>query len=108
MNQVDQFSYLLHLAIADKIRADSLSVIERARENVDRWLASGRFEYGAELVFIEWRRILAELTPGEVIRLITEQTDQGQRLRSSTPFTGILTNAERETIWSQCAEVGFV
>ena len=108
MNQVDRFSYLLHLAIADKIRADGQRVIERARENIDRWLASGRFKYGAELVLFEWRRILDGSTPDEIIRLITEQTDEGQRLRSSTPFTGILTSAQREEIWSQCAEVGFV
>ncbi len=108
MNPVDQFSYLLHLAIAEKLRLNSRGAIEIARKNVDRWLSSGRFTHGAEFAYLEWRNILEKSTPEEIIRLITQQTDDGQRLRSSTPFTGILTKSERERIWSECAEVGLV
>ncbi len=108
MNPVDRFSYLLHLAIAEKLRQDGRRVIAVAIKNLDRWLSSGRFENGAELAYLEWRNILENSTTDEIIRLIKQQTDEGQRLRSSTPFTGILTKIERERIWSECAEVRLV
>lgn len=107
MNPVDRFSYLLHLAIAEKLRLDGDRVLRVARKNIQRWLASGRFKHGAELPLLEWQRILDTRTSDEIIRLISLETDEGQRLRSSSPFTGIISEAERDKIWSECAEIGF-
>jgi hypothetical protein len=36
----------------------------------------------------------------EIIKVITQATDEGQRLRSLPLFVGVLAGEEREEIWS--------
>ena len=45
--------------------------------------------------FREWERILANNTTERVLQILTQDNDEGQRLRQSDPFIGILTEAER-------------
>lgn len=105
VNFVDLFALELHRAIAEKMLRDERAVIARAKANIARWLSSGSFpnEVGAPLR--EWREILERETPENLRRLLVQQTDEGQRLRSSSPFTGILSKAEREAIMKKCAEI---
>ena len=46
----------------------------------------------------EWVEILATKSWPEVRSLLLEESDEGQRLRSSHPFYGLVTDEERETI----------
>ncbi|HMS08419.1 MAG TPA: hypothetical protein PKE66_02955 [Pyrinomonadaceae bacterium] len=105
MNFVDLFALELHRAIAEKMLRDERAVIARAKANIARWLNSGNFpnEIGAPLR--EWMKILESESPANLRKLIVEQSDEGQRLRSSSPFTGILSKAEREAIMKKCAEI---
>jgi len=79
-----------------------------ARNNLNRWLASEGFAGNERFALLEWQKILKNFTPEEIIRIISQDTDEGQRLRSSSPFAGVLTEIEREKIWSECAEIRFV
>ena len=43
----------------------------------------------------EWERILAKHPTERVLEILTQDNDEGQRLRQSDPFIGILTEEER-------------
>ena len=102
-NFIDLFNLILHRAVAEKLRQDAKSVLQTARNNINRWLTKNESS-----ALLEWRRILETRTPEEIIKIISQDSDEGQRLRSSSPFAGVLSEAEREKIWSECAEIGFV
>ena len=70
-----------------------------------RWLESESFAGSERFALVEWQEILENSTPEEIRKIITQDTDEGQRLRSSSPFAGVLSEAEREKIWSECAEI---
>ncbi len=105
MNFVDFFSLMLHRVVAEKMIVHEAEVLQIARKNLDRWLKSESFADGKGFALLEWQKILENSTPEEIGKIITEDTDEGQRLRSSSPFAGVLSETEREKIWSECAEI---
>ena len=98
-NFVDLFNLMLHVAVAEKLRLNEREVLQIAQDNLRRWLKD------ENSALLEWQKILETHTPEEICKIITEDTDEGQRLRSSSPFAGVLSEAEREKIWSECAEI---
>lgn len=83
-------SLAMHAVIARKIERDP-KLLQIARDNVERWLAQRGSKAPAWLS--EWQYLLNQ--PWEnIAALITEPTENGARLRQSTPFTGILTHQE--------------
>ena len=98
-NFVDLFNLMLHRAVAERLRKSPESVLQIARNNLQNWLKND------EYALVEWQDILETKTPEQIIKIISEDTDEGQRLRSSSPFAGVLSEAEREKIWSDCAEI---
>ncbi len=105
MNFVDFFSLMLHRAVAEKMCVDEAKVLQMARNNLVRWLKSESFAGSERFALLEWQEILEKSTPEEIRKIITQDNDEGQRLRSSSPFVGVLSEAEREKIWSECAEI---
>ncbi|MGC2238746.1 MAG: hypothetical protein WA584_21505 [Pyrinomonadaceae bacterium] len=99
-NFIDLFNLMLHHAVAEKLRQDDSKVLQIARRNLDNWLKKNK-----NSALLEWKKILKTQTTEEIIKIITEDTDKGQRLRSSSPFAGVLSEEEREKIWSECAEI---
>ncbi len=104
-NFLDLFNLMLHRAIAKKLEQEAECVLQIARNNLNRWLKSESFAGNERFALLEWKKILDTHKPEEIIKIITQDTDEGQRLRSSSPFVGVLTEAERERIWSECAEI---
>jgi hypothetical protein len=100
---LDWVNLNLHREIATRLRADAGAVIERARQNIQRWKPAHAGTI-SESALAEWENLLATKSPEELIAIITEDSDEGQRLRQSTPFTGILTQAERDELWRRCEE----
>lgn len=89
-------SLAMHAVIARKIERDP-RLLQIARNNVERWNIQQRADAPAWLS--EWRQILEQ--PWEnIAALITEPSENGARLRQSTPFAGILTNQERWRIYA--------
>jgi len=105
MNFVDFFSLVLHRVVAEKMRNNEAKVLQTAQNNLDRWLKSESFAGSGRVALLEWQEILEKSTPKEIRKIITQDTDEGQRLRSSSPFAGVLSQAERERIWRECAEI---
>ena len=67
--------------------------IDFARANLERW---SRLNAGVPSLlrcYAEWGRLL-ERGVTEVCAVLTAETDEGQRLRQSTPFAGVLSPRE--------------
>ena len=79
-------------AVATQIAKDpELLVI--ARNYVERRLAmAGATE---RLTLLEWKGLLESLTPGQLAALLREKSERADRLRSSLPFVGVLSSADR-------------
>jgi len=105
MNFVDLLSLTLHRAVAEKMLADESRIIQKAKDNLDRWLNTPDFTGQGSMALLEWKDILDKSTPDEIRKIIIANTDEGQRLRSSSPFTGILTQTERKEIYDACAKI---
>lgn len=105
MNFVDLFSLSLHRAVAEKMITDEAEVLRIAQNNLERWLNSPSFEGVERFALLEWQNILNTYRSDEIRKLMTAETDDGQRLRSSSPFAGVLTLDERKRTWRACAEV---
>ncbi len=101
-NFIDLLSWMLHASVAEKLRLNPKEVLQIAKDNLNRWLEN------ENSALLEWQEILDTKTPEEIIKIITQDTDEGQRLRSSSPFAGVLSEAERDKIWSECAEIRFL
>jgi hypothetical protein len=68
-----------------------------ARGNLKRWMArDGRHP---RPVFLEWHRILTRLTAREIADFLESDTPMARRLSQSSPFCGVLSDAEREAMW---------
>jgi transcriptional regulator with XRE-family HTH domain len=91
----EEKTLMIHRAIASKIKSDPEKCIVRAIANIQRWnQQSGEGNRAND----EWLFILNNWSPEEIIRLITSSSEEAYRLRSSSPFVGILTQAERKQI----------
>lgn len=94
---IDYVDLMAHRAMARKIRRQP-KLFSRARRNITRWEKSNR---GCPQPLQEWKRILRENNLATVLRIMTRADEEGNRLRQSSPFCGILTEREREAIWAR-------
>lgn len=96
---------MLHRLVAEKMTVRETEVLRMAQNNLTRWLDGENFVGNERLALLEWQKILDGSTAEEIRKIITQETEEGQRLRSSSPFAGVLSKAEREKIWSECAKI---
>jgi hypothetical protein len=88
-------SLAMHAVIAQKIERDP-KLLDVPRNNLKRWGA--RWEDDAPGWYDEWRGIMKRPWP-DIAAIITEPSEQGARLRQSSPFAGVLSAAERKRIY---------
>jgi hypothetical protein len=99
---LDARSLALHCLIARKISRNP-RLLWVAQRNLDRWIrARGK---NAQSAYLEWRRILARPWP-EVAAVLTDLSENATRLRQSSPFAGILTEAERRRVYAAFRGLG--
>ncbi len=97
--EIDERSLAMARAIVARIDADpGRAGLEKARTTCKRWLDRG----GGPAVR-EWLNIL-EGSWEEVRRVLLDDSEEGKRLRQSSPFCGILTPRERWAIYRQFSE----
>lgn len=85
----------MHAVIAQKIERNP-KLLEIPRNNLHRWNA--RWEGEVPAWYGEWRRIMDRPWP-EIAAIITEPSEEGARLRQSSPFAGVLSAEERKRIY---------
>jgi excisionase family DNA binding protein len=86
----------LHAAIVSHLVMDPVSVLSRARENLDRFS-----EIHAHTVAERWLGLWRETLnagPDAVLGMLVADTPQARELRQNSPFTGILSEGERATV----------
>ena len=77
--------------IAGKIRHNP-ALFQEAVKALRHWK---RILHPVPKAVLEWERIFRQNTREEVLQILTQDNDEGQRLRQSDPFCGILTDQER-------------
>lgn len=92
--RLDERSLALHRLVAWKVLADP-ALLDQARQNVRRWRT---MDGSPSLALSEWESILSGPVD-EVTRFLMEPSERATRLRQSSPFCGILTEAERRVIY---------
>jgi hypothetical protein len=101
---VDTFALPYHLAVAERLRQRPARIVNHARQNLRRWIGENEMGGGQRLTLEEWQEILDSSSVERLIEIITEESDEGQRLRSSSPFVGVLTSKERLEILEACEQ----
>ena len=84
----------MHVLAARRIDADP-TLLARARETVHRWLQ--RYDERPPAALVEWRTLLERSWP-EIAARATALTEEGARLRQSSPLATLLSAAERRRI----------
>lgn len=91
----DEVSLRLKRRIADEL-PHRPEWIAFARQNIARWSRQNAGAPALLRCYQEWERIL-ELPVDRICAILTDQSDEGQRLRQNSPFAGILSPRE---VWS--------
>lgn len=91
----DWRSLEMHRLIATKLEADP-SLVERARTNISRWKNQRRLTPA----YSEWEEILSS-GMDRILHVLTSEDQASARLRSSTPFTCILSDTERIQLFNR-------
>ncbi len=93
---LDARSLAMHCKIVQKISRDP-RLLEKAKANLSRW--SAKIDGPKPRYLKEWQEILDK--PWQTIaEKMTSMTEDATRLRSSSPFAGILNEKEREQIYA--------
>jgi hypothetical protein len=87
-------SLAMHVVIAAKIERHP-TLLSVARKNMRRWQT--RWQGRLPAWHQQWCRILKRPWP-EIASIMTEPSEEGARLRQSSPFGGVLSAAERRRI----------
>ena len=93
---LDARSLAMHCKIAQKITHDP-DLLSIAKSNLERW--SSKSKDAKPQYLREWKQILERPWP-EIAELITSMSEDATRLRSTSPFAGILTGDERDQIYA--------
>ena len=93
---LDARSLAMHCRIVQKVSRDP-RLLEKAKANLARWIA--KIDGPRPRYLMEWQEILEKpwLTIAEIM---TSMSEDATRLRSSSPFAGILNEKEREQIYA--------
>ena len=94
---IDERSLAFDRLTAAKLKANP-ALLEKAKNNVHRWLAS--CSAGVRPALLEWQVALDG--PFEaLLALLTSSDERATRLRQSSPFAGVLSPAERTAILTE-------
>ena len=58
--------------------------------------------HGLPAALGEWEALLQKSSRKKILELLESDSEEAYRLRSSSPFTGILTESERQRIFEMC------
>jgi excisionase family DNA binding protein len=89
-------SLWLSHAVAARLVEDPTRVLEVARRNLERMLASSA--RGSARVWLrEWQQLLQGPVEN-ILEALTSRSPKSRELRQNSPFAGVLTDAERQAV----------
>ena len=89
--EIDQRSFDLHQLIADKLKADP-ALLNKALKNLDHWEKTA--SKSSEPYIHRWRSIV-EQGLDAVLQQLADRSENGDTMRQTSPFAGVLSNQER-------------
>jgi hypothetical protein len=99
--RADERSVALHQAIAQKLLAQP-HLWAIPSQNISRWRTQMA---NLPPALQEWERILHTWSTENILKLLTATSQTAIRLRSSSPFAGVLTEQERLQIFQRFSVV---
>jgi len=96
--EIDRRSLLLHRLVSGKLLRNP-ALVERPRATISRW----RSDNPDAPALREWENLLAELDVQALVRFLRSRSEDATRLRQSSPFVGILTEDERDSVMRKYA-----
>jgi hypothetical protein len=93
---LDARSLAMHCRMVQKVSRDP-RLLEKAKANLSRW--SAKIDGPKPRYLKEWQEIL-EMPWPTIAEMMTSMSEDATRLRSSSPFAGILNEKEREQIYA--------
>jgi len=102
---IDRRSLELNRLVAEKIRQHP-ELMDFVRSKIDRTLSESRLSDSCKDALREWQTILSSHSLNEILEILTQDSDEGQRLRQSTPFSGVLSQQERLNIFRRYEPAG--
>ena len=76
-------------------------LLEKVRDRLRVMLSDERVSISTRDAYREWLDLIVK----EVLSLLVDPSEEGNRLRQSTPFAGILSKAEREAITRKMSSI---
>jgi hypothetical protein len=92
---IDRRSLALHEAVAARLEAQP-ELLEVARANLQR-----RLQVRSVPALREWQDLLDRVTLPDLLAVLRSPSEAAARLRQSSPFAGVLTPEERQSILSR-------
>lgn len=99
---LDRLALAFHLAVAARLTSAPDLVLRQARKNLNHWLKLHTPNSRTGKSLLEWQKLIESRNLGVLLAKMTEDTDEGQRLRQSSPFVGVLSPQEQEELISLC------
>ena len=93
--RADKRSRALHREAAKKLRKNP-DLWDIPKKNLARWKHT---EGGLPTALKEWEHILNTNTKEQILAILESDSEESNRLRSSSPFVGILSQKERNKIF---------
>ena len=95
--EIDRRALALARLAAARIDRDP-TLMHVGLDNIERWAQRN----GGHLpqAHAEWKALIERRPWPELRRMLLEESDEGQRLRSSHPFTGLVTPQERARVYA--------
>ncbi|MEP7336129.1 MAG: hypothetical protein ABI977_00060 [Acidobacteriota bacterium] len=95
---LDQLNLAYHRKVVVRLLASPKAVLQTAFENLRRWQKIHEGTTTAQAI-TEWKTLLETKSLSELAAILTEDSDEGQRLRQSSPFAGVLMEQERDAMF---------
>ena len=96
MRRAEERSLALHAAAVRRIREDPRA-LRQARSTLERWI--DRYGGNPPKALAEWSRIL-ELPPERIEEIVLDRSEEGDRMRKSSPLSTLVTREERRRIYA--------
>ncbi|MGI8547187.1 MAG: hypothetical protein ACR2M1_07615 [Gemmatimonadaceae bacterium] len=97
---IDERSRALAAVVVEHLRRDPC-LVELALQTLDRWERLPNREGSVtDPLCQEWRRILTTTPFEDLLGFLVSPSEGATRLRQSSPFVGIISSAERDSIFA--------
>lgn len=93
----DRRSLSIHREVVKQLRKDP-SLWDIPLRNIERWSQSSGYNSTPYMV---WKDILTSKQHDEIITIMLSKSQRSTHLRSSSPFTGIISQETREKIFKR-------